>query len=363
MQIQREHLEVWSDQIEHVLARHKVSGYVSGGTVTPRFVQFNIVPAVGTRVNKISALAEEIALALQCQSVRIYRDGGVIHVEMPRANPGAVQLLALCTTLRDVPPFSAVLGLDESGKPLLLNLTAPDVTHVLIAGTTGSGKTALARTLLASLARYNSDAELRIVLIDPKGRGFSHLRKIPHVRAGVIQEVETAILCLWDMVAEMERRDRSDASRPLVIVAIDELADLVQAGGKRVEEAVARLAQRGREAGIHLVACTQKPTAGLIGGSMIANFPVRLVGAVASRDEARYATGITDSGAEKLGGRGDFLLVAKGTATRFQAAWLAPSELGTLIPGQFTPEPETPTPTGSNVPGHRRPVFQKSRGQ
>jgi S-DNA-T family DNA segregation ATPase FtsK/SpoIIIE len=90
---------------------------------------------------------------------------------------------------------------------------------------------------------------------------------------------------------------------------------------------ITRLAQRGRQAGIHLVACTQKPTAALIGGAMKANFPVRLVGAVASRDEARYATGLRDSGAEKLGGKGDFLLVAKGEAVRFQAAWLGPDDL------------------------------------
>jgi S-DNA-T family DNA segregation ATPase FtsK/SpoIIIE len=116
----------------------------------------------------------------------------------------------------------------------------------------------------------------------------------------------------------------------LLIVAIDELADLLQTGGKEVEMLITRLAQRGREAGIHLVACTQKPTAALIGGSMKANFPVRLVGAVASRDEARYATGMRDSGAEKLEGKGDFLLIARGDALRFQAAWFGPEDLATV---------------------------------
>jgi S-DNA-T family DNA segregation ATPase FtsK/SpoIIIE len=120
----------------------------------------------------------------------------------------------------------------------------------------------------------------------------------------------------------MERRDREQVNRPALVVAVDELADLLQSGGAAVEAMLTRLAQRGREAGIHLVACTQKPTAALIGGAMKANFPVRLVGAVASKDEARYATGVTDSGAEKLEGKGDFLLVAKGDALRFQAAWV-----------------------------------------
>jgi S-DNA-T family DNA segregation ATPase FtsK/SpoIIIE len=125
----------------------------------------------------------------------------------------------------------------------------------------------------------------------------------------------------------MERRDREGVNRPALVVAVDELADLLQTGGPMLEAMLTRLAQRGREAGIHLVACTQKPTAALIGGAMKANFPVRLVGAVASRDEARYATGINESGAEKLEGKGDFLLVTKGDMVRFQAAWLAAEDL------------------------------------
>jgi S-DNA-T family DNA segregation ATPase FtsK/SpoIIIE len=128
----------------------------------------------------------------------------------------------------------------------------------------------------------------------------------------------------------MERRDRTGGTRPVLVVAVDELADLLITCGKQAEALLARLAQRGREAGIHLVACTQKPTAELIGGAMKANFPVRLVGAVASRDEARYASGITDSGAEKLGGKGDFLLVSKGELVRFQAAWLGRKDLETV---------------------------------
>jgi S-DNA-T family DNA segregation ATPase FtsK/SpoIIIE len=112
----------------------------------------------------------------------------------------------------------------------------------------------------------------------------------------------------------------------LLVIAIDELADLLQTGGKAVEGAITRLAQRGRQAGIHILACTQKPSASLIGGAMKANFPVRLVGAVANRDEARYATGIAESGAEKLAGCGDFLLIAKGESLRFQAAWISEEE-------------------------------------
>jgi S-DNA-T family DNA segregation ATPase FtsK/SpoIIIE len=168
---------------------------------------------------------------------------------------------------------------------------------------------------------------VQLVLIDPKGRGFAPLAGLPHTLGGVVSTVDAAIERLRWLVMEMERRDREGASRPALVVAVDELADLLQTGGPMVEAMLTRLAQRGREAGIHLVACTQKPTAALIGGAMKANFPVRLVGAVASRDEARYATGINDSGAEKLEGKGDFLLIAKGDMVRFQAAWLGAEDM------------------------------------
>jgi S-DNA-T family DNA segregation ATPase FtsK/SpoIIIE len=128
----------------------------------------------------------------------------------------------------------------------------------------------------------------------------------------------------------MERRDHAKLSRPVLVVAVDELADLLQTGGKPVEQALGRLAQRGRESGIHLLACTQKPSASLIGSAMRANFPVRLVGAVASRDEARYATGIAESGADRLEGKGDFLLVSHGDTIRFQSAWLSEAEIKAL---------------------------------
>jgi S-DNA-T family DNA segregation ATPase FtsK/SpoIIIE len=194
-------------------------------------------------------------------------------------------------------------------------------------GTTGSGKTALARTMLASLALANRPADLQMVLIDPKGRGFAALNGLPHVTRRAFADSMAAAVELTRVVDEMERRDRQNISKPLLVVAIDELADLLQTGGKAADAALTRLAQRGREAGIHLIACTQKPSASLIGSAIKANFPVRLVGSVASRDEARHASGITDSGAETLEGKGDFLLITRGEATRFQAAWIGEAEL------------------------------------
>ena len=311
-----------ANTIEAVLANNKVPGRVRGGVVTPRYVRFEIVTDMGAKVAKVTSLADEIALALNKRQARVFRDGGSLQVEIPRSHADPVRLLPLCEQLARVPAITAVLGLEQNGAPLLLRLSSPDVAHVLVAGTTGSGKTALARTLLVSLAMHNRPHQVQFVLIDPKSRGFGALATLPHTLGSVVATTEQAVDRLRWLVIEMERRDREQVNRPALIVAVDELADLLQSGGAAVEAMLTRLAQRGREAGVHVVACTQKPTAALIGGAMKANFPVRLVGAVASKDEARYATGVTDSGAEKLEGKGDFLLVAKGDTLRFQAAWI-----------------------------------------
>ncbi len=351
-------LNLQADGIERVLQRHKAAGRVQGGTVTPRFIQFQVKPSAGTKVRKVQSLSEEIALELGTREARIYRSGKEINVEVPREEPEPVRLLPLCERLAFVPPQTAVLGVEENGTPLLLRLSAPDVAHVLVAGTTGSGKTALARTLLTSLVMYNQPNEVQLLLIDPKGRGFGPLRKLPHVMGEVVRSNEEAVARLRWLVGEMERRDHEQIKHPALVVAVDELADLLQTGGKAVGAMLTRLAQRGREAGIHLVACTQKPTAGIIGGGMVANFPVRLVGSVASKDEARYATGVSESGAEKLEGKGDFLLVVKGECVRFQAAWLGPEGLETVLgklngagaAATLRPQPSLLPPARSGTP-------------
>ena len=238
-----------------------------------------------------------------------------------------------------MPPNCAVLGVDEGGVPLLVRLDSPDVAHLLLAGTTGSGKTALLRTLLVTLAMHNPAGRLQMVLIDPKSRGLSALADLPHVwrpagqvgGPGVIAGVAEAAGLLDLLVAEMVRRDAVGCSLPRLVVAIDELADLLQSGGKGVADALTRLTQRGREAGVHVVAATQRPAATLVGGLVKANFPVRLVGSVVSPEDAKVAAGVGGTGAERLLGRGDFLLVAKGQVIRFQAAYAGGGELAGVV--------------------------------
>ena len=242
----RRTLEMQADRIEAVLARHRVPARVDGGVVTPRYVRFDVTPEAGVRVGKITSMAEEIALALDKRNARVYREGATIHVEVPRNQAEPVRLIPLCRRVSMVPPVTAILGLEHDGTPLLLRLPATDVTHVLIVGTTGSGKTALARTLLASLAMYNRQSQVQLILVDPKERGFAPLADLPHVLGGVAASPDAAVGRLRWLAGEMERRDREGVNRPALVVAIDELADLLQTGGPAVEALLTRLSQRGR---------------------------------------------------------------------------------------------------------------------
>lgn len=330
--IKQQTLERHADRIDAVLRQHRVAAQVVGGAVTPRLVQFELAARVGTKISKILTLSEEIAMALGVNAVRIQRREEHIVIEVRRTRAASVKLLPLCERLNGVPPATAILGVDDSGTPLLLRLPAPDVAHVLVAGTTGSGKTALLRSLLVSLALKNTPDTLQFVLVDPKGHNLLPLARLPHALGDDVATSPQEVLqrLRW-LVQEMQRRDRSGANSPRIIVALDELADLMQTGGKAVEQLVTRLVQRGRQAGIHVVASTQKPTAGLVGSGVVANFPLRLVGMCSTKDEARYATGISGSGAERLAGKGDFLLVAKGECTRFQAGWIGPKEFRSVV--------------------------------
>jgi S-DNA-T family DNA segregation ATPase FtsK/SpoIIIE len=350
-------LHYQADRIELVLASHKVPGRVTGGKVTPRMVRYHVTTPLGVRIRQVSNLAEELALSLGATSCRVYRQDGRVQIEVPRRDGDVVRLWEVCErlTLRKpgaerpacVPPVTAVLGLDGEGVPLLLCLPSPNVAHVLLAGTTGSGKTALARTMIASLAKFNLQRDLQLALIDPKGRGLMPFEGLPHLMEPVATRVEQAVAMLNRLVDQMEQRDLEGRSEPRVVVVLDELADLVQVGGRPVEGAVTRLTQRGREAGIHVVACTQKPAASVIGGLVKSNFPVRLVGSVASPEDAKVATGLAGTGAERLMGQGDFVVVAKGQVTRLQAAYIDEQQVRDLVadtevssPAQLNPGPQ-----------------------
>ena len=338
----REKLEFQSNRIEAVLSLHKIQAQVTGGTVTPRWIRFQVLPMLGAKISKIKGLSEELAAALDAPNCRVARRGAAMAVEIPRDDPLPVQLMPIYSQLYNseegIPPITATLGLAEDGVPLLIRLPSPDVAHILVAGTTGSGKTVLMQTIILSLAMANpvpspfrgngSREELRLMLIDPKGFAFAPFEGLPHLAREVVRDAEEATEALQSLVHLMERSGpASDRAQPHVVVVIDELADLLMTGEKPLEQALTRLTQRGREAGIHIIAATQKPSAAVLGPLLKANFPVRLVGRVTSASDARTATGWTGTGAERLMGRGDFLAVAEGQLTHFQAAFISPEEI------------------------------------
>lgn len=325
---QRLHLQ--ADRIEVVLATHKAPARVTGGRVTARTIQFQLAPAPTTKISQVEHLAEEIALALGVSAARIVRQEGALHVEIPRRDARLLSFMDLVAQLRADArlynalrvPGTALLGMTPEGLPLLLRLGSADAPHLLIAGTTGSGKSQAARTLLASFALFQHEREIQMLLIDPKGSDFAGFADVPHLLCPIVRDAETARERLEWLTEEMTRRQELRVTRPRIVVMLDELADLLMQGGSALEELLTRLTQRGRSAGISIVACTQKPTARVLGNLVTANFPARLVGKVTSAHEALVASGMAKSGAEKLAGRGDFLLIANGEKTRVQIAHL-----------------------------------------
>ncbi len=225
-------------------------------------------------------------------------------------------------------PGTAVLGLDEEGIPLLLRLSSPDVTHCLVAGAAGSGKTELVRSIIASMVAFQQPRDLQLALFDPLGRGLAPFSSVPHLLFPLVREPGEMIARLWQLLDQVGRREQEWLSYPRIVIIVHELDAVLHAGGEQAAALLTRLAQRGRRAGLSLVACTQRPSAHDVGVLLKANLPLRIVGKVDNADEARAATGISGSGAEHLLGRGDFLLLAGGARIRFQAASVGDWRLG-----------------------------------
>jgi S-DNA-T family DNA segregation ATPase FtsK/SpoIIIE len=343
----RPYLEYQADRVEAVLAAHRTPGRVTGGTVGPRLIRFFLNPAPNIRFASIKRLADDLALAMQVPTLSVDRGKEGVILEFSNPNPRPVTLLNLLPETMPMPLATAMLGLTDDGAPLLARLSAPEVAHILVSGTTGSGKSALLRTMAASLALTHTPSLLQILCIDPKGRAFPAFNGIPHLTRKPIVDVPEALEALNSVVRVMESRDRRGetpvASRnaiasqndgvqgtsvPRIVIFIDELADLVMQGEAPFTDALTRLVQRGRQAGVHVIAATQHPSSAILSSVMRANFPLRLVGRVVSADDARVASGRAGTNAHLLSGRGDFLAVSGGeNPIRFQVAYIDEKDL------------------------------------
>lgn len=328
-------LEIQSRQIEQVLSRNEMSAQISGGTVKPDAVRFNLRTQLSLSLERLRELAGELKQVLGVPEVSFSLHGGVPQLQLTRPADPPVKLLDLMEMLPDLAPGTAVLGLTDEGHPVLVDLRDPDIAHLLISGEPGSGKTALLRSIAVSLALANKQSQMQMMLLgsgdEAPGTSYTELEPLnylPHMLAPVGYGHEEAQDLLTFLADELGYRRQQRVSTPGVILLIDEIVQLMEAGGAFITEPVMKLLQYGAEYGIHLILACERPEAPLLGELFMANLPGRVIGKTASSRSAAAASGISDSGAEMLLGKGDFLaLMSDGETTRFQSAFIGEYDL------------------------------------
>ena len=337
------------------LAMFKIDGDVVRTYTGPVVTTFEFKPAPNVKVSKILSLQDDLAMALKAQTIRIQAPipgKDVVGIEVPNEDTQTIYLKEMLDSeifQNSKSPLTMILGKDIVGKPFVTDLKK--LPHLLIAGTTGSGKSVGINSMILSLLYKNSPDNLRLVMIDPKMLEFSMYNDIPHLLTPVITKAVDAINALANMVSEMERRytlmsktktknieNYNDKAKvegyetmPYIVIVIDELADLMMTSGKDVEYSIARLAQMARASGIHLIVATQRPSVDVVTGLIKANLPSRLSYKVGQRIDSKI---ILDSmGAESLLGRGDMLFTPPGMSglVRIHAPWSTETEIEKVV--------------------------------
>jgi DNA segregation ATPase FtsK/SpoIIIE, S-DNA-T family len=335
------------------LADFGVQASVVGEITGPRVTRYELQLAPGTKMSKVAALKDDLSYALATTEIRILAPipgKQAVGVEVPNLSPNLVTLGDIYDDLpQTASPLAVWLGKDIAGNAVWTDLAR--MPHLLIAGTTGSGKSGCINTILTSvLLRANPD-EVRMILIDPKRIELSYYESIPHLLAPVVSNPKEATAVLANVIAEMDRRyerlseararslpeanrtfrERGEAQLPYLLVVIDELADLMMISPQAVEDAVIRLAQKSRAVGIHLVLATQRPSVDVITGMIKANVPSRIAFAVSSQTDSRVI--IDQGGAESLLGQGDMLFKPLGTSRlqRLQGAYVSEEEVALVV--------------------------------
>ena len=338
-----------SKLLEEVFADFNIEIKVINVKLGPVITLYEILPAAGIKINTIINLAGDISRSMGVGAVRIAQVFGTqyLGVEVPNENREVVsikELLSDSNFKNSVHKIPICIGKDISGKIEVIDLSK--TPHLLVAGTTGSGKSVFINNLLASLLYKFSPDELRLILIDPKMLELSVYNDIAHLLTPVVTEPKKSIIALKWVCKEMERRyssmnelstrslegynQKSENKLPYIVVFIDEMADLMMTAGKEVEYYVQRLAQMARACGIHLVMATQRPSVDIITGSIKANFPSRISFQVASKYDSRSVLG--EIGAEQLLGNGDMLMSKNGAnLVRYQSAFISDREVSKLI--------------------------------
>ena len=319
MASQRMKLNATADRIEMALRDGRAPARVVGGKVMPNFVEMLLELDSGTKVSQIRSRIPDIALAVGNPNVRLTQIGERLALQIARLTREPVYMSKLMPAVTPECGFSALLGLAEDGAPLLAKLSAPEVSHVLVAGATGSGKTLLAQSMILSLCQRYRPHKLGLIMLDPKRREGSAFEA---AIARTIEEVIEALHRACQLMDERVLGSQNGGAEPdpRIVIYADELGDLCQTGGQAVIDLFSRIAMRGRECGLHLLVCTQKPSSRSIGSLLKTNLPLRLLGRMTSVEDARLAAGRAGSGAEKLSGSGDFVAVTADKIIRFQAA-------------------------------------------
>jgi S-DNA-T family DNA segregation ATPase FtsK/SpoIIIE len=373
-----ETLETLSRQIEFKLKDFRVEVQVVGAYPGPVITRFEMEPAPGVKGSQISSLDKDIARGLSVKSVRVVDvipGKSVVGLEIPNSHRETIYLSEILRSKeydKLASPLAMALGKDIAGRPVVVDLAR--MPHLLVAGTTGSGKSVGVNAMVLSLLYKSSAKDVRMLMIDPKMLELSVYQNIPHLLAPVVTDMKEAANGLRWCVAEMERRyklmsavgvrnlagfnrkvkDAQDAGQPLmdplfrpnpelgeaprplealpyIVVFIDEFADMMMIVGKKVEELIARLAQKARAAGIHLILATQRPSVDVITGLIKANIPTRIAFQVSSKIDSR--TILDQSGAETLLGNGDMLYLPPGTAMpeRVHGAFVSDDEVHRVV--------------------------------
>ena len=338
--------------LENVLSNFGITAKVVNATQGPTVTRYEIEPAPGVKVSRIVNLTDDIALNLAAQHIRMEAPipgKSAIGIEVPNKTTEAVHLRDVldCSDFKDARGGIPVgLGKDIAGKPVITDLAK--MPHLLVAGTTGSGKSVCVNTLISSILFSRKPEEVKLLLIDPKMVELSIYNGIPHLMAPVVTDMKKAAAVLRWAVREMEARYKAfaasgkrdiksyneahpKAAMPLIVLIIDELADLMMTAPDDIEESISRLAQMARAAGIHMVLATQRPSVNVITGSIKANVPSRISFAVGSQIDSR--TILDMAGAEKLLGKGDMLFAPIGAnkPIRVQGAFISDDEVEKLV--------------------------------